>query len=604
MYPLLHEPSLTQWMADVYNGVQDPFRNFVTRMVLAIALQRGHTRLAGLGDSFYLAAMTWFEAVVQPMDLQTLQCFVLIGQYSLLTPTRTAVFYVVGLAVRLAQKLGITEERTLTKNRDGSQATAYETDMRRRVFWAVVTMDYGLAHSLGRPAIMATGANHIDVGFFQPIDDQCITSHGFLPGAFSTRKWIAIHFYKMRMLQLEIRRTLYQKKRATPQNEDDPWFVQMKAKMDDWRDASPNNDENSGFSKEWFQGRYNTMIVMLYRPSPQIPRPSGKAAVQCYQAAEFNIYMQRNQIETKSVELTWIFTQTIFSCVNTILWSLSYAEVRRMRTREDVEQHLNVAVEAIRLASERWPGVYAALELYQILIRAILLIFDKEGDVAISAASPFESEWSSSPNADGDSIMRSQNSTPSSYAMPFEGAVDPPLFPQEAVARTTEYHQNRAASPHATRSDAASTTSNNGHLSPEYRPQMHHESSPATSYTSEMQAQMPRHFTTPMPSTYMEMGNWNFASATQHHQPGVLNDTEMFGIGPLVDAARRSSAATITNHDSNQNWLAQMSRNEGLSRAQQEELLQGLETQRGHEELERQIQASNAFIFKHVQQRG
>ena len=45
------------------------------------------------------------------------------------------------------------------------------------------------------------------------------------------KKWIAVHFFKMRMLQLEIRRTLYLRKRPEPRSDTDPWFIQMDAKL-------------------------------------------------------------------------------------------------------------------------------------------------------------------------------------------------------------------------------------------------------------------------------------------------------------------------------------------------------------------------------------
>jgi hypothetical protein len=55
----------------------------------------------------------------------------------------------------------------------------------------------------------------------------------------------------MRLLQLEIRRKLYQKKRPQPQDDKDPWFQQMEAKLIAWRDSSPEMDAGSGLNKVW-----------------------------------------------------------------------------------------------------------------------------------------------------------------------------------------------------------------------------------------------------------------------------------------------------------------------------------------------------------------
>jgi hypothetical protein len=391
LYPALHEPTLEADIEAVYNEDMEstPYQNFVARMVISISLQKMDTQYAGLADSFYLAALKYLEPCVRPMDLSTLQCFALMAEYSLLTPTRTAIYYVVGIAVRLAQALGFHEEKTITRGRDGNRADPLEIDMRRRLFWCIMVMEFGLSHALGRPAILATDQEHFDVNWFETCEDKYITKEGIDPAATPTlKKWITIHFFKMRLLQLEIRRKLYRSKQAEPRDDSDPWFQQMDAKLEVWRDSSPNKDEGIGFDKRWFTVRYNTMLAFLYRPSPQVPRPSLQAALKCFEACQYNIYIQKEQIDKKSVDLTWIFTQAIFMAMNTMLWSLSYVEVRRKHSRESVDKHMKCAMDAIKLASERWPGVASAVQLYQNLIEAILKVYEKDGDIPISAATP------------------------------------------------------------------------------------------------------------------------------------------------------------------------------------------------------------------------
>lgn len=205
-------------------------------MVVAISLQKLDTQYAGLADSYYLAAMQIFEDVVRPKDLKTLQCLVLIGQYSLLTPTRTPVYYVVGLATRICQQEGISSEKTINT---GYNLNAKTIDMRRRLTWTVVAMEYGLAHSMGRPNSFATGDDFMDVEFFANVDDENITDHGIKSGPPSERKLVAIHFYKMRMCQAEIRRVLYEKKKPEPKDESHPWYARVENMNKEWLDASP-----------------------------------------------------------------------------------------------------------------------------------------------------------------------------------------------------------------------------------------------------------------------------------------------------------------------------------------------------------------------------
>lgn len=252
LLPTLHEPTFRQDVEEVYHGSRDACQNFQLRLVIAISMQKLDTQYAGLADSYYLAALPFLEAVSKRMDLSTLQCFVLMAQYSLVTPTRTASYWVVGLAVRLCQDLGLNEESTVTQSSSGIRFNTLEVDMRRRLFWIITSMEYGLAHSLGRPSAFGITYDHINVRFFEMVDDRFITPNGILPGNHAImKKCIAIHFFKMRLLQAEIRRQLYLKKRPEPVNDQDPWFRDMLSKIDQWVESCPKNDEGSGLSEKW-----------------------------------------------------------------------------------------------------------------------------------------------------------------------------------------------------------------------------------------------------------------------------------------------------------------------------------------------------------------
>ncbi|KAF2083908.1 hypothetical protein K490DRAFT_60049 [Saccharata proteae CBS 121410] len=611
MYPLFHEPTFLNDVEAVYKGTANAYQSFCVRMVIAISLQKMDTEYAGLADAYYLSALNFLEAAVRPMDLGTIQCFALIAGYSLTTPTRTAVYYIVGLAVRLAEALGLNDEKTIVIGRGGKPADPVEVDMRRRVFWCILTMDLGLAHSLGRPAILATSQDHCNVGFFEMVEDQYITRDGIIPAPGSLKKWIAIHFFRMRFLQLEIRRKLYQKKRSEPKDDQDPWFQQMEAKLIAWRDTSPDVDGGSGLNKVWFTGRYNTMIVFLFRPSPQVPRPSVRAAIQCYDACEFNIYMQMKQIQTRSVELTWIFTQSIFMAINTMLWSLSYSEVRRMHSREDVEGHLKVALDAIELASERWPGVASARDLYENLIEACLKIYEKDGDIPISASTP--SDAATSPETHDDMSMGAGNrsrttspatastkslSTPPDRPHPPFGYISPQSkvdfngnsdhqagnhYPVQSLQQAFNGFTNGSMPPVSLSYKATSTTfaTPNNMTSPAYDQQSPYNA---------------------LPTTFAEMSSW---TPTFAPSPGIgpgpdgyyykhqYNNQPMTDlIGNPMDVA---AGALYADYNVDQPAWSIERPGMGLNQTQQHELMQSLESQ-GPSKIESMIEESNKLF--------
>lgn len=250
--PVLHERNFARDVEAVYKGDKDAYRLFVVRMVIAISLQKLDATYAGLADSYYLAAMTSFEEVIRPKDLKTLQCLILIGEYSLLTPTRTATYHIVGLAVRICQQLGLGEEKTIGIGIADPQVL----DMRRRLGWIVTSTELNLSCVMGRPNGFAKGDDCMNVDFFATVSDDLITEEGIRPGPPCEKKLVAIHLWKMRIHQAEIRRTLYESKpdRPQPQHDSDPWFAQMEQKLDDWRDSAPTRPE---WCKNWSAKQHN-----------------------------------------------------------------------------------------------------------------------------------------------------------------------------------------------------------------------------------------------------------------------------------------------------------------------------------------------------------
>jgi len=183
------------------------------------------------------------------------------------------------------------------------------------------------------------------------------------------------------------------------------------------------------------------MVVFLYRPSPQVPEPSIRAAEKCFEASRFNIYKQREQISTKSVDLTWIFTQSLFMALNTLLWALSYPEIRRQNPKSEVKLHLHTAQEAIFWASERWPGVESALELYDTLILACLKAYDGNRNASYVVGSPANKPASeslsdvatppalSTPSTIHSSLSSTQTAPEGNHQSPYGFVADQDQFP-------------------------------------------------------------------------------------------------------------------------------------------------------------------------------
>lgn len=117
----------------------------------------------------------------------------------------------------------------------------------------------------------------------------------------------------------------------------------------------------------------------MYRPSPQISRPSPRAAIICYESSEYIINLAQKQMENNAVDITWVFLLTATMSLNTLLWSTSYSEVRQSHPREEVEDLVNKSLEILDRCAERWPGTDSSSHLYAIFAKACLQSYDGKG---------------------------------------------------------------------------------------------------------------------------------------------------------------------------------------------------------------------------------
>lgn len=126
------------------------------------------------------------------------------------------------------------------------------------------------------------------------------------------------------------------------------------------------------------------------------------------------------------VDITWIFLLTVFMAINTILWTISYSEVRALHTKEELEEHIDIALDIVTKCRERWPGTAAASHLYSKLAKACLRSYETNDNSqppsSISETSPSLTD-ANSPSASKHSSART-----GSFAHSQKAFHSPPQF--------------------------------------------------------------------------------------------------------------------------------------------------------------------------------
>jgi hypothetical protein len=240
--------------------------------------------------------------------LEELQAVLLLASFALLRPVAPGLWYIVGVAMRLAVDLGLHYEDGVgidSATKDGNQAQSridarergrreWVRDLRRRLWWCVYSFDRLVATCVGRPFGISDQA--ISTEFPSMMDDKYITKSGLLTpsdGA-PTYKHVAFHYFKLRLLQSEIHDVLqYQQVRAVrrrasgvailPHTELSSSFLQgfdsfrswrhdVHRRLVEWQETAPTRPETGvRFSIELLELNYWQAIILLYQQSLTVP---------------------------------------------------------------------------------------------------------------------------------------------------------------------------------------------------------------------------------------------------------------------------------------------------------------------------------------------
>ena len=268
-------------------------------------------------------------------------------------------------------------------------------------------------------------------------------------------------------------------------------------------------------------------------------------------------------------------------CINTMLWTLSYSEVRRCHGREEVESHLNVAMDSIRLASERWPGVASAMELYYNLTGACMKTYDKDDDVPITAASPSDTaSVVSSSMVDG--VNRSRTTSPAtsstpSVRTPSDQASVPPSHRKDQ-SHNLRLHLNSSQS-NGTSSFSPSPNIQSASLPTPSQPPPHIPYTDANPKVT-MDAEMPMYGltqTTQMPprlTNFAQLPQWNLSFSMPPQEQYRMPTMPL--TSPFYNEAYAANQGYEVADYLNPGW-SQDARGNGLNQEQQMQLMHDLE---------------------------
>ncbi|KAL4785863.1 fungal-specific transcription factor domain-containing protein [Aspergillus varians] len=256
--------------------------------------------------------------------LEELQAVLLLASFALLRPVAPGLWYIVGVAMRLAVDLGLHYEdgtgidapgndnlnRTHDKNGDNGHKPdkgklridvhergrrEWVRDFRRRLWWCCYSFDRIVSCCVGRPFGISDQA--ISTEFPSILEDKYITKSGIMkaPEGSPSYKHSAFHYFKLRLLQSEIQDVLqHQQARfarsRVPHSTKNfmradvvspflqgfdsfrSWRRDVDRRLLEWKQSAPAPQENGvRFPLEFLELNYWQAVIMLYQQSLTVP---------------------------------------------------------------------------------------------------------------------------------------------------------------------------------------------------------------------------------------------------------------------------------------------------------------------------------------------
>ncbi|KAI5463331.1 fungal-specific transcription factor domain-containing protein [Mariannaea sp. PMI_226] len=333
--PILHRGEFMQTFERVY-ATQDPARGarelYLLNMVFAIGcgvivgepVKTESSGDSGIGrnqcapEEYHASAIVHLEACLSNSGggLEVLQAVLLLANFALLRPVPPGLWYIIGVAVRLAVDLGLhyEDDRDIDASmpdsnegegvdESGSKENGAQSrgrrmwirDMRRRLWWCTYSLDRLVSTCVGRP--FGISDQVITTEFPSSLDDDYITPTGLLDpptDQVQSYKHVAHHYFRLRLLQSEILQVLQynqaQIAKAGVQSKHPDmhihlpspflvqfdsfrsWRIDIDRRLYQWKTSAPTRmDTGVMFSTEFLELNYWQAIIMLYRQSLSVP---------------------------------------------------------------------------------------------------------------------------------------------------------------------------------------------------------------------------------------------------------------------------------------------------------------------------------------------
>ncbi|CAA9963435.1 GAL4 transcription factor [Pyrenophora teres f. maculata] len=382
-YPIYHRNDVTTAFNSIYHRKvpapdDDCFRNrYIVCIIMAISLStsaRNNVKKANdLAYQLVRHAMQWIPEVATN-DIPGLQAILLLTQYIFLNPKMADLWLLTGLISQAVIDLGLHQELP-----NHVKVSAYQRDMRRRIFWCAWEMEVGVCSIFLRPTSLPI--RRIDVAFPWEIDDTGITTSSTCPTG-RVSKFTQRIICRFRFIEADIISVLWHGEPLSNEYASlEQWMQHCIDGIAEWRReihaASMTNKDRSLVAR-WTEMclysdiAYPYILSLLHRSSRRIPHPSRRqmmaALLNAVEVADG--YFKQSEAEAGKIKYVFHPCHHVFDCALIFLQGLQRCkqEIALNYPWQDVEQWMNVFSKCFLSISERWAAAKRCYEEYERLL--------------------------------------------------------------------------------------------------------------------------------------------------------------------------------------------------------------------------------------------
>ncbi|KXL44534.1 MAG: hypothetical protein FE78DRAFT_429001 [Acidomyces sp. 'richmondensis'] len=353
--PILHKPDFMNLLYQIYhqNHQTSTAETVMVHMVLAVmnfqwASRNGNLEARAMSFKHYHYALTFIPKLITNHKVEDVQALTLICSQLRNQPCPGAAWMFTNVVFGIAVESGLHRSASSWPSSSAIEQDVHTIEMRKRIFWSLLTFHVCLSGKLGRP--MPIRLEDFDIEMPNEVDDG-------LPGEAHTTKWrkcsfrAAIQGFKLLRIIMQVYSTIYSIRSAPAayeanmrQLEQD--LLAFQRQIPPELSGGPQTTEEDRMCALYLQLAIAECELLLHHPSlcrSSSPRIMSNNLDVCLAASSkfLNAAVQLKQL--KSLDTTWYYATNFLAAIFTTLFAfttekkdqLSSSDLTRLRADMD-----------------------------------------------------------------------------------------------------------------------------------------------------------------------------------------------------------------------------------------------------------------------------